>query len=239
MFVAGQHLLGWRGDWLLWTHCQALNEPFKYCELKYDGTCTRLPTTGKLVRGVYRGDETKSSNVTANVKTIPLGTFKTWWAAILQIILNKRRNITWAEIDKYAESMEGQEEPLLPTRAMQLREPWKQRNPFIHYSRKLDAFFYYLMGESLPAEGHLGARGSQVGIKIPDVIRKCATWCSTTSIIGIRGEKYPCDHRWYRFKGKFAAPAKGTSGLAKSTVRRLPINFRQKSFHRLNPYPFR
>ena len=51
----------------------------------------------------------------------------------------------------------------------------KQQNPAIVASRKLDAYFYYLLGEGLPADAHY--ENLQIartwGLKIPDVIRKC------------------------------------------------------------------
>ena len=70
---------------------------------------------------------------------------------------------------------EEQEEPLFANPRNAASGTLKQQNPAIVASRKLDAYFYYLLGENLPAEGHYenlqAARAW--GFKIPDVIRKC------------------------------------------------------------------
>ena len=79
------------------------------------------------------------------------------------------------EFDRLNKEREEQEEPLFANPRNAASGTLKQQNPAIVASRKLDAYFYYLLGENLPAEGHYenlqAARAW--GFKIPDVIRKC------------------------------------------------------------------
>ena len=83
--------------------------------------------------------------------------------------------LPWAEFDRLNKEREEQEEPLFANPRNAASGTLKQQNPAIVASRKLDAYFYYLLGENLPAEGHYenlqAARAW--GFKIPDVIRKC------------------------------------------------------------------
>lgn len=83
--------------------------------------------------------------------------------------------LPWAEFDRLNKEREEQEEPLFAN-------PRQRRFRYVETAesgyrglRKLDAYFYYLLGENLPAEGHYenlqAARAW--GFKIPDVIRKC------------------------------------------------------------------
>lgn len=83
--------------------------------------------------------------------------------------------LPWAEFDRLNKQREEQEEPLFANPRNAASGTLKQQNPAIVASRKLDAYFYYLLGEQLPADGHY--ENLQIartwGFKIPDVIRKC------------------------------------------------------------------
>ena len=70
---------------------------------------------------------------------------------------------------------EEQEEPLFANPRNAASGTLKQQNPAIVAARKLDAYFYYLLGEELPSETHFDnlAAARSWGFKIPDVIRKC------------------------------------------------------------------
>lgn len=155
-----------------------LNEPFEIvAELKYDGTSISLIyENGRLLRAVTRGDGTRGDDVTANVKTIrsvPLKLMGNGYPAVFEI--RGEILLPWAEFDRLNKEREEQEEPLFANPRNAASGTLKQQNPTVVAARKLDAYFYYLLGEELPAETHydnLEAARSW-GFKIPDVIRKC------------------------------------------------------------------
>lgn len=157
---------------------RALNEPFEIvAELKYDGTSISLIyENGRLVRAVTRGDGTRGDDVTTNVKTIrsvPLRLRGDNFPAEFEI--RGEILLPWAEFDRLNKEREEQEEPLFANPRNAASGTLKQQNPAIVASRKLDAYFYYLLGEDLPSDGHyenLQAARSW-GFKIPQVIRKC------------------------------------------------------------------
>ena len=155
-----------------------LNEPFEIvAELKYDGTSISLTyEDGRLVRAVTRGDGTRGDDVTANVKTIrsvPLKLMGDRYPATFEI--RGEILLPWAEFDRLNKEREEQEEPLFANPRNAASGTLKQQNPAVVAARKLDAYFYYLLGEELPAETHfynLEAARSW-GFKIPNVIRVC------------------------------------------------------------------
>ncbi len=157
-----------------------LNESFDVvAELKYDGTSISLTyREGRLVRAVTRGDGTRGDDVTANVKTIrsiPLKLMGDKYPAEFEI--RGEILLPWAEFDRLNKEREEQEEPLFANPRNAASGTLKQQNPSIVAARKLDAYFYSMLGEHLPAETHfenLEAARSW-GFKIPDVIRKCAS----------------------------------------------------------------
>lgn len=155
-----------------------LNESFEIvAELKYDGTSISLIyEEGRLVRAVTRGDGTRGDDVTANVKTIrsvPLKLIGKQYPPIFEI--RGEILLPWAEFDRLNREREEQEEPLFANPRNAASGTLKQQNPSIVAARKLDAYFYYLLGEELPTETHfcnLEAARSW-GFKIPNVIRVC------------------------------------------------------------------
>ena len=155
-----------------------LNEPFEIvAELKYDGTSISLTyEDGRLVRAVTRGDGTRGDDVTANVKTIrsvPLKLMGDRYPATFEI--RGEILLPWAEFDRLNKEREEQEEPLFANPRNAASGTLKQQNPAIVAARKLDAYFYYLLGEELPAETHFDnlEAARSWGFKIPNVIRVC------------------------------------------------------------------
>lgn len=155
-----------------------LNEPFEIvAELKYDGTSISLIyNQGRLVRAVTRGDGTRGDDVTSNVKTIrsvPLKLMGDNYPEEFEI--RGEILLPWAEFDRLNKEREEQEEPLFANPRNAASGTLKQQNPAIVAARKLDAYFYYLLGEELPSETHFDnlAAARSWGFKIPDVIRKC------------------------------------------------------------------
>ena len=155
-----------------------LNEPFEIVAvLKYDGTSISLTyEDGRLVRAVTRGDGTRGDDVTANVKTIrsvPLKLMGDRYPATFEI--RGEILLPWAEFDRLNKEREEQEEPLFANPRNAASGTLKQQNPAVVAARKLDAYFYYLLGEELPAETHFDnlEAARSWGFKIPNVIRVC------------------------------------------------------------------
>lgn len=157
-----------------------LNEPFEIVgELKYDGTSISLIyENGKLIRAVTRGDGTQGDDVTVNVRTIrsiPLQLIGSGYPD--QFEIRGEILLPWAEFDRINKEREEQEEPLFANPRNAASGTLKQLNPQIVAARKLDAYFYYLLGENLPADTHY--ENMQIartwGFKVPDVMRKCST----------------------------------------------------------------
>lgn len=154
-----------------------LNEPIDVvAELKYDGTSLSLIyEKGRLVRGVTRGDGTKGDDVTENVKTIrsiPLvlrGDYPAWVEVRGEVLL------PWQEFDRLNRERAEQEESLFANPRNAASGTLKQKNSRIVSERKLDAYFYYMLGEDLPAETHLDNLdlARQWGLKIPKVMKLC------------------------------------------------------------------
>jgi DNA ligase (NAD+) len=157
-----------------------LNQPFEIvAELKYDGVSISLIyEQGRLIRAITRGDGVRGDDVTANVRTIrsiPLKLLGNTYPATFEI--RGEILLPWVEFNRLNKEREEQEEPLFANPRNAASGTLKQLNPAIVASRNLDAYFYYLLGENLPADTHydnLQTAGSW-GFKIPDVIRKCHT----------------------------------------------------------------
>ena len=147
------------------------------CELKFDGTAISLTyEEGRLVRAVTRGDGTMGDDVTANVKTIrsvPLKLMGDRYPTTFEI--RGEILLPWAEFDRLNKEREEQEEPLFANPRNAASGTLKQQNPAVVAARKLDAYFYYLLGEELPAETHFDnlEAARSWGFKIPNVIRVC------------------------------------------------------------------
>lgn len=159
---------------------RALNEPFELvAELKYDGTSISLIyEDGRLVRAVTRGDGTRGDDVTANIKTIrsiPLRLRGDDYPPSFEV--RGEVLLPWAEFDRLNKEREEQEEPLFANPRNAASGTLKQQNPAIVASRKLDAYFYYLLGEGLPTDTHYSnlQKVRSWGIKVSDAIRKCET----------------------------------------------------------------
>ena len=157
---------------------RALGEPFVIvAELKYDGTSISLTyERGRLVRAVTRGDGVKGDDVTANIKTIrsiPLRVLGDDYPESFEIrgeVLLPR-----VEFDRLNKEREEQEEPLFANPRNAASGTLKQQNPAVVAARKLDAYFYYLLGENLPSDNHYeNLRVARTwGFKVPDVMREC------------------------------------------------------------------
>lgn len=157
-----------------------IDEPYEFvCELKFDGTSVSLIyENGSLLRAVTRGDGEKGDDVTANVRTIrsiPLklkgndfpGSFEIRGEILLPFAV-------FAELNQAREEV-GEMPFANPRNAAS--GTLKMQNAAEVAKRKLDGYFYYMLGENLPEDGHYEnlARAKTWGFKISEHMRKCAT----------------------------------------------------------------
>ena len=169
---------------------RALNEPFEIvAELKYDGSSISLIyENGELKSAITRGDGTRGDNVTANVKTIRSVPLKLLNSDFHSKQLSEERYsvpekfeirgevlLPWPEFERLNKEREQQEEPLFANPRNAASGTLKQQNPAIVAERRLDAYLYYILGESLPSDTHSGnlEAARSWGFKIPNVIRVC------------------------------------------------------------------
>lgn len=155
-----------------------LNEPFEIvAELKFDGTSISVTYEhGRLARAVTRGDGTKGDDVTANVKTIrsvPLRLLGDNYPDELEV--RGEILLPWAEFDRLNAEREEQEEPLFANPRNAASGTIKQQNPAVVAARKLDAYFYYVLGENLPSDTHWGnlEQARRWGFKISKAMKLC------------------------------------------------------------------
>ncbi|MCI9284747.1 MAG: NAD-dependent DNA ligase LigA [Muribaculaceae bacterium] len=125
-------------------------------EMKFDGTSISLTyENGRLVRAVTRGDGDKGDDVTVNVKTIrsiPLVLEPGDWPE--QFEIRGEIVLPWKEFDRLNEQRAFNEEPLFANPRNAAAGTLKTLNPAIVASRGLDAYFYYLLADELPADNH-------------------------------------------------------------------------------------
>lgn len=157
---------------------RSLNEPFEIvAELKFDGTSISVTYEhGRLARAVTRGDGTKGDDVTANVKTIrsvPLRLLGDNYPDELEV--RGEILLPWAEFDRLNAEREEQEEPLFANPRNAASGTIKQQNPAVVAARKLDAYFYYVLGENLPSDTHWGnlEQARRLGFKISKSMKLC------------------------------------------------------------------
>ena len=159
---------------------RALNEPFEIvAELKYDGSSISLIyENGRLTRAITRGDGTRGDDVTANIKTIRSIPLQLRGDYPEKLEMRGEVLLPWAEFDRLNKEREEQEEPLLANPRNAASGTLKQQSPAIVAQRRLDAYFYALLGESLPTDTHYGnlEAARSWGFKIPDVIRICSSF---------------------------------------------------------------
>ena len=156
-----------------------IDEPYEFvCELKFDGTSISLTyENGQLVRAVTRGDGEKGDDVTANARTIrsiPLkikgNNYPQNFEMRGEILLPFS---VFAELNKSREEI-GEMPFANPRNAAS--GTLKMQNSAEVAKRKLDAYFYYLLGEKLPNDGHFEnlEHAKSWGFKTSGDTKKCA-----------------------------------------------------------------
>lgn len=134
-----------------------LNESFDVVgELKFDGTSISLTyIDGELVRAVTRGDGVRGDDVTDNVKTIksiPLRLRESGYPEKFEI--RGEILMPWEVFEKLNEERAAQEEPLFANPRNAASGTLKLQNSALVATRRLDACFYYLLGDRLPSDSH-------------------------------------------------------------------------------------
>ena len=156
-------------------------EPFEVCcEMKYDGLSISLTyVDGKLVSGVTRGDGVHGDDVTANVKTIrciPL-VLKEGTGYPKEFEIRGEILMPWKVFEQLNAEREAAEEPLFANPRNAASGTLKSQNSKLVASRRLDAYLYYLLGDTLPAEGHFENLqvAAQWGFKISQGMKKVSS----------------------------------------------------------------
>lgn len=158
---------------------KALNDGFELvCELKYDGTSISLTyENGALVRAVTRGDGEKGDDVTANVRTIRSIPLRLKGDSPSVFEIRGEILMPWAVFDELNREREAQEEPLFANPRNAASGTLKLQNSNLVASRKLDGYFYYLLGDKLPCESHSEnlQKAATWGFKTSDATKVCKT----------------------------------------------------------------
>lgn len=125
-------------------------------EMKFDGTSISITyKNGRLVRAVTRGDGTQGDDVTANVKTIrsiPLQLQPGDWPEEFEI--RGEILMPWEVFEKLNAERAYNEEPLFANPRNAASGTLKTQDPREVARRHLDARFYYLLSDNLPADNH-------------------------------------------------------------------------------------
>lgn len=157
-----------------------LETDFEYVsELKFDGTSISLTyENGILVQAVTRGDGESGDDVTANVKTIssiPLRLRGNGFPDRFEI----RGEIVmpFKVFDELNRLREENGEPLFANPRNAASGTLKLQNSSIVASRKLDAYFYALLGETVQQNNHYNnlQEASSWGFKVSEHTRLCSS----------------------------------------------------------------
>ena len=149
------------------------------CELKFDGlSISLIYEQGRLVRAVTRGDGEQGDDVTANVKTIrsiPLilngGNYPDSFEIRGEVLM------PWVSFETLNRQREMQGEPLFANPRNAASGTLKSKNSKVVAERRLDAYFYYLLGTELPTDSHYDNLQTvgRWGFKISDAMRTVRT----------------------------------------------------------------
>ena len=150
------------------------------CEMKYDGLSISLTyVDGKLVRGVTRGDGVHGDDVTANVRTIrciPL-VLKEGSGYPHEFEIRGEILMPWKVFERLNAEREAAEEPLFANPRNAASGTLKSQNSRLVASRQLDSYLYYLLGDTLPTDGHYEnlQTADSWGFKISQGMKKVKT----------------------------------------------------------------
>lgn len=158
-----------------------------FCELKFDGVAISLVyEQGKLIRAVTRGDGVRGDNVTENVKTIrniPLIIKGDHVPASFEVrgeIFLPRK-----EFIKINAEREAKGEPLLANPRNAASGTLKMQDSSIVAKRRLNCYFYQLLGEDIGVNMHHEAIAllEEWGFNVSPTYRHCTDIQSVLSYI--------------------------------------------------------
>ena len=151
-------------------------KPDYVCELKLDGTSISLIyRDGELQRAVTRGDGEKGDDVTANVRTIRSIPLKLKGNHPASFEIRGEIVLPFAVFESLNKERSELGESLFANPRNAASGTLKMQNPAIVASRKLDAYFYYILGENLPEDGHfeLLQQAADWGFQVSPNTKKC------------------------------------------------------------------
>jgi len=145
------------------------------CELKFDGTSISITyNNGEITRAITRGDGDRGDDVTLNVKTINSIPLRVSGKKVPDEFTIRGEILMSREVfDQLNEARikMGIDPFANPRNAA--AGTLKLLDPGVVASRKLDCFFYFLLGEYLPYRNHYDnlMTASEWGFKVPESIR--------------------------------------------------------------------
>jgi len=158
-----------------------------FCELKFDGVAISLVfENGKLARAVTRGDGTRGDVVTENIKTIrniPLSfndpSLPQNFEVRGEIFLPKK------EFEKINKDRALQNEALLANPRNAASGTVKMQDSSIVSKRRLNCYFYQLLGDDIEVETHEEAIQllEKLGFNVSPTYQKCASMAEVLTFI--------------------------------------------------------
>lgn len=149
------------------------------CEMKYDGLSISLTyEKGQLVRAVTRGDGVQGDDVTQNVRTIkciPLQLSASDYPEEFEI--RGEILLPWTSFNRLNAEREVEGETLFANPRNAASGTLKLQNSKEVARRGLDAYLYYLLGDTMPTDGHYEnlMACSRWGFKISQGMKKVKT----------------------------------------------------------------
>lgn len=147
------------------------------CEIKFDGLSIALwYENGRLIKALTRGDGQQGDNVIDNIKTI---------ASIPWVITGEdipanfeirgEVLLPWERFEFLNSEREAQEEPLFANPRNAASGTLKLQDPREVARRGLDAYLYYILGDTLPGSTHYERlqKARQWGFQVSDAVRVC------------------------------------------------------------------
>lgn len=168
-------------------------EPFSVCcELKFDGLSISLTYRGgQLSQAVTRGDGVHGDDVTANVRTIrsiPLKLRPSDWPDDFEI--RGEVLLPWKEFTRINAERELNGDPLFANPRNAASGTLKSKDSRVVAMRGLDAYLYYLLGESIDIDSHYEKlqKAASWGFKVGNAIRLAHTHQEVFDFITYWGE---------------------------------------------------
>lgn len=147
------------------------------CELKFDGLSIALwYEDGQLVKALTRGDGQQGDNVVQNIKTISSIPWTITGENIPQSFeIRGEVLLPWERFEYLNNERAAQEEPLFANPRNAASGTLKLQDPREVARRGLDAYLYYILGETLPGNTHYERlqKAQQWGFQISDAVRVC------------------------------------------------------------------